>query len=355
MIKFSKEVRLVSVFAFVLLFGILVSTFSSNERTAASPTISSEQMKEGYKITVDSETVCIVDDEKTANQLIDDLLTKAKLYYSADKVYSPVNEIEVLKGEFKESAFLEDDEAKALMGVDVILGSPTVETESGEKITLSLSEMIIAEKFVETDFETKYEYTYGVSQSYEKVLSEGEKGVIKQLYNIKEINGEKMSETLVLETVLSEATDRVVEIGVTPSMQLASAELAFFIKPYDGKISSDYGYRYLNGYEFHTGIDIVAKSGSCNGKTAVAAADGVVVESGYSSSRGNYVIIEHEYGFSTVYMHFKKRLVSAGDTVSAGDPIGLIGSTGRSTGPHLHFEIRLNGKHTNPENYLSFK
>ncbi len=356
-VNISKRFRLISFCFLAVMLSVLVFIFASNEMMTASDSSVSEVVKvkkEGYEIKIDSETVCIVHNEETANKLVDDLLIKAKIYYSAEKTYSPINQIEVLKGEFIEDLFSDEKEAKSLMGVDVILGSPTVKTKLGE-ITLSLSEVVITEKFVETGFKTKYEYTYGVSQSYEKVLSEGEKGIIKQLYQSKEINGETVSETLVLETVLSEATDRVIEIGVTPSMQLASADLAFFIKPYDGKISSDYGYRYLNGYEFHTGIDLVAKKGSCYGKNAVAAADGVVIESGYSSSRGNYVIIKHEYGFSTVYMHFKKRLVSVGDTVSAGDPIGLIGSSGRSTGAHLHFEIRLNGKHTNPENYLSFK
>ena len=242
-----------------------------------------------------------------------------------------------------------------MCGVCVVLGEPAVETISGEKIIISLCETAITEKLKETEFNTRYEYTYGVSNSYETVLSEGKTGVVKEIYETKKIDGKIVSETLVLDSVVSEPTDKVVEIGVTPSMQLASSELAYFIKPYDGIISSPYGYRYFNGYQFHTGIDLVASDGSCYGDTVVAAADGVVIDAGLSSTRGYYIIIEHEFGFVTEYMHFKSQLVSKGDVVSAGDPIGTIGSTGRSTGPHLHFEIILNGKHTNPENYLSFK
>ncbi len=337
-----------------MLLSVIILSVSLNQKDDDTVTKTPE-LRVGYEILIDSKSVCVLDSKENAETLVEELLSKAVRYYGTDGKHSFVNKIDIVKGEFHPAAFYSENEAERSMGTNVVLGAPTVRTIAGEKITVSMTDTSFTEKYVETDFETRYEYTYGVNQSYEKIISEGKKGTVKQLYERKEIDGKTVSETLVWESVLNEPETQVIEIGVTPSMQLASAELAYFIKPYDGTISSDYGYRYLNGYEFHTGIDLVAKSGSCYGKTAVAAADGVVVESGYSSSRGNYVIIEHEYGFSTVYMHFKKRLVSKGDQVKAGDPIGTIGSTGRSTGAHLHFEIRLNGKHTDPENYLSFK
>ncbi len=351
MLNKLKNAKLFVLCALLLTVIILSVSLNKDEEKK----VSEPELQEGYEILIDSKSVCVLDSKANAEALVEELLSKAVRYYGTDGKYSILNRIDIVKGEFDPDVFYSENEAESSMGTNVVLGAPTVRTTEGEKITVSLSDVSFTEKYVETDFETKYEYTYGVNQSYEKVISEGKKGTIKQIYETKEIDGKTVQETLVWESVLSEPEIQVIEIGVTPSMQLASAELAYFIKPYDGVISSDYGYRYLNGYEFHTGIDLVAKSGSCYGKTAVAAADGVVVESGYSSSRGNYVIIEHEYGFSTVYMHFKTRLVSEGDKVKAGDPIGTIGSTGRSTGPHLHFEIRLNGKHTDPENYLSFK
>lgn len=99
----------------------------------------------------------------------------------------------------------------------------------------------------------------------------------------------------------------------------------------------------------HKGIDIGAPTGS----NIVAAADGTVTISTYSYSAGNYVMINHGGGVSTVYMHCSKLLVSVGDTVKKGDVIAKVGSTGYSTGPHLHFGIRQNGAYVNPSKYVS--
>ncbi len=99
----------------------------------------------------------------------------------------------------------------------------------------------------------------------------------------------------------------------------------------------------------HKGIDIGAPTGS----NIVAAASGTVTISTYSYSAGNYVMINHGGGVSTVYMHCSKLLVSVGDTVKQGDVIAKVGSTGYSTGPHLHFGIRQNGTYVNPSKYVS--
>ena len=126
------------------------------------------------------------------------------------------------------------------------------------------------------------------------------------------------------------------------------------------KITSPFGYRIhpISGVKkMHTGIDI----GNCGyGATIMAAADGKVIKAykpyngrntggtGY----GNYVIIDHGNGVTTLYGHCKNVYVSAGQTVSRGQRIATVGSTGSSTGPHLHFEVRINGSQKNPKNYL---
>ncbi len=99
----------------------------------------------------------------------------------------------------------------------------------------------------------------------------------------------------------------------------------------------------------HQGIDI----GAATGSNILAAASGDVVVSTYSYSAGNYIMINHGGGVYTVYMHASSRLVSVGDHVNQGDVIAKVGSTGYSTGPHLHFGIRYNGTYVNPRQYVS--
>ncbi len=116
-------------------------------------------------------------------------------------------------------------------------------------------------------------------------------------------------------------------------------------------ISSEFGYRVHPIYGrtiFHSGLDLAAPSGS----PILAAADGVVVAATYESSMGNYVMINHGDGLYTIYMHASALYVSAGQEVSAGQQIAAVGSTGNSTGPHLHFSVRLNGSYVSPWNYL---
>ncbi len=100
---------------------------------------------------------------------------------------------------------------------------------------------------------------------------------------------------------------------------------------------------------YHSGVDIAGTAGS----NVLAADSGTVQTATYSSSYGNYVVIYHSNGTTTLYGHMSSLLVSQGDTVSQGDVIGYVGSTGWSTGPHLHFEISVNGSRVDPLNYFS--
>lgn len=101
--------------------------------------------------------------------------------------------------------------------------------------------------------------------------------------------------------------------------------------------------------KFHNGIDLAASSGS----DILAAYDGQVVASSYSASMGNYVMIDHGNELYTIYMHASALYVSKGDVVAKGQKIAAVGSTGRSTGPHLHFGVRRNGNYVSPWNYIS--
>lgn len=117
-------------------------------------------------------------------------------------------------------------------------------------------------------------------------------------------------------------------------------------------ISSDYGNRMhptLGVERFHNGVDMAAPGGS----PVLAAYDGKVVAADYSSSMGNYLMVDHGDGLYTIYMHASALYVSKGDFVVKGQNIAAVGSTGRSTGNHLHFSVRLNGSYVSPWNYLS--
>ena len=122
--------------------------------------------------------------------------------------------------------------------------------------------------------------------------------------------------------------------------------------PASGRITSGFGSRTspIEGASTnHQGIDIGAASGS----GILAAASGTVVIATYSYSAGNYVMINHGGGIYTVYMHCSQLLVSEGQSVIQGQTIAKVGSTGYSTGPHLHFGIRADGKYVNPGKYVS--
>ncbi len=124
--------------------------------------------------------------------------------------------------------------------------------------------------------------------------------------------------------------------------------------PLKGKINSNFGYRkdpFKSKAGFHSGIDIDANYG----QPIVATADGVITEASWQSSYGKTVIIKHKDNYETLFGHLSKFEVKEGQEVKVGDVIGKAGSTGRSTGTHLHYEIIKDGKRVNPKTFLSLK
>lgn len=124
-----------------------------------------------------------------------------------------------------------------------------------------------------------------------------------------------------------------------------------FIWPASGRFTSPFGYRIhpiSRTRRMHTGIDIANSSGT----NIAASQNGKVIFTGYQGSYGKLIVIRHANGMETAYAHLSRISVSVGDTVTQGQSIGKMGSTGGSTGSHLHFEIRKNGTAVNPMNYL---
>ena len=119
-----------------------------------------------------------------------------------------------------------------------------------------------------------------------------------------------------------------------------------------GKINNEFGFRRNpfggRAYEFHPGMDIDGERGD----EVIAPANGTVITAGYKGGYGNMVEIDHGNGLTTRYGHLSKIEAEVGETITRGKLIGLVGSTGRSTGPHLHFELRLNDRPINPRHFL---
>ncbi|MGM0378262.1 MAG: peptidoglycan DD-metalloendopeptidase family protein [Bacillota bacterium] len=123
--------------------------------------------------------------------------------------------------------------------------------------------------------------------------------------------------------------------------------------PTKGKITSDFGYRkhpILKSWGEHTGVDIDTDLGN----PIKAAGAGVIIFSGYDGSYGNVIIISHGFGYKTIYAHNSENLVKEGSQVKKGQIIAKVGNTGRSTGPHVHFEIQKNNKPINPRKLVDF-
>jgi len=162
-------------------------------------------------------------------------------------------------------------------------------------------------------------------------------------------NGVEARREILEYTVVEEPVDQVREVGLKalPTWWPTGT----FAHPCPGYvyISSNFGYRKSFG-DNHTGIDLAANQG-----TPIYASDGgTVTVAGRVGNYGLVVYIDHGNGYVTRYAHCSKLLVKAGQKVAQGEKIALVGSTGKSTGPHCHFEIRYNGTAKNPKNYLKF-
>ena len=162
----------------------------------------------------------------------------------------------------------------------------------------------------------------------------------KTTKNIEEIDNNKLevAKANIIEKLDIDTTEAITNINGTKIAAL----------PVSGTISSRYGVSSSIRSSRHTGLDIAAAKGT----PIKVIADGKVTFAAYNGSYGYLVKVEHENGVESWYAHTSKMNVTVGQKVKAGDVIALVGSTGNSTGPHLHLEIRIDGKHVNPQNYL---
>lgn len=234
--------------------------------------------------------------------------------------------------------------------------------------TSNLNEEELIEKLKECDTITTYKY-YEVAlnneiKSYVKTIEEAEKVV-------NDIKEEFANDDLELNLQINEKYTESIENVDTNSLEVATANvengakelkeskenenalaivnnIKLSVLPVTGRITSRYGERSSLRRSTHTGLDI-----ACNTGTDIkVVSNGTVTFSGKKGSYGNLIIVDHGNGVETWYGHCSKLYAKVGDTVTAGDVVAAVGSTGNSTGPHLHFEIRINGECVNPQSYV---
>lgn len=223
-----------------------------------------------------------------------------------------------------------------------------------EKMTPVLSITTVEEATFKQLIPTEIQYVE-FSHLYKgqtQVYQQGSDGLKEVTVAVTKVNGEEVSRESVSENILSEPVITVIGYGAkekpVEDVVVTSSGSGNLIHPLKGSgtISSGYGSRWGG---FHKGIDFAASAGT----PIYAAAGGKVIYSGYNSGGyGNLIIIEHSNGYQTYYAHCSRLYANVGDSVSKGQRIAGVGSTGDSTGNHLHFEVRKNGTPVNPSNYL---
>lgn len=285
------------------------------------PAIKAEAAKGGETLTVDE-----------AFKL---LMTggKEEVVYVADKTES----LESVAKKFNMTV----DEIKALNANwedPLHKGSKINVLKAAPMITVTLDQEVKAQATV--PFKTVVREDAGQVKSVKKVERAGKAGVLETTTAIQSKNGKITSSVTESSRLVQEAVDQIVVVGTKEGVATGS-----FIKPTVGRLSSPFGPRWGR---FHYGIDLANRTGT----DVVAADGGVVTRVGMAGSYGNLIIIDHQNGTSTRYAHLSAYNVKVGDVVAQGQSIGKIGSTGRSTGPHLHFEVRVGGVAKNPLDFI---
>ena len=182
-----------------------------------------------------------------------------------------------------------------------------------------------------------------IPEGKEIVKQEGKEGIKLHHYFVYKINGKQVRKEPIKEEILQKPIKKVIIKGTKAVSSRGQGVLKW--PAAKGYVSSKMGQRWGR---MHKGIDIARPAN----RTIVAADDGTVISAGYDGGYGNKIVIDHHNGMRTVYAHLHSISVSAGQTVTQGQKIGIMGSTGNSTGVHLHFEVYQNGKLQNPLNYL---
>ncbi len=193
-------------------------------------------------------------------------------------------------------------------------------------------------------FEEQVTEDANIYQGSEKIIRAGANGITAITEKIERENGYIVNQTVIKSEVVAEPVMQMRAIGTKE--RPAHIGTGSFLRPYYGNVSSRFGSRRSGN---HTGVDITGTVGD----PIVAADNGTVIFSGWSGGYGKVIKIDHNNGYVTYYAHCNSLIADVGDVVEKGQTIATLGSTGNSTGPHVHFEVRYNGEVLNPMNFVN--
>lgn len=271
---------------------------------------------------------------------------------------------EILKEEITESSdkTIEDISLNKEPEYELKLVSRTENTEEKEVAQELKEETTVTYKYYEIAVQENVVEKVNTSEEAEELVNE-----IKEENDSEEIDLSIVEKYTQNEEEVDTSDLEVAKANVQETIQTAIEEIAqqkeeeerwnalpsingikLAVTPIEGTITSRYGVSSRLRKSTHTGLDISAVTGT----DIKVVADGTVISAGYSGSYGYLVKVDHGNGVETWYAHTSKMYVKKGDTVKAGDVIAGVGSTGNSTGPHLHLEIRVNGETVDPQDYL---
>ena len=235
----------------------------------------------------------------------------------------------------------------------------TENTEKDKIIEKAKEDATVTYKYYEVALNNNVVETVDTSKEAEELVSEIKNDGINENINLSIVekytsNSEEIKTNdleVAKRNIENKVSETIKEIEKQEEEENAIADIngiKLATLPVTGTISSRYGVSSRIRKSNHTGLDIAATTGT----PIKVMADGVVTNASYSGSYGNLVKVDHGNGVETWYAHTSKMYVKKGQEVKAGDIIAEVGSTGNSTGPHLHLEIRLNGEHINPQKYV---
>ena len=315
-------------------FTITVMDRLDSEKKVADAIIeNTDEISCGFAVKVNGEALTY-----TSNKEIKDYIEAARCRFfvdGAENTASFVDEVSVESGYYLNSKIEDEQTVKAKIDA---LQVKTVSTITSEKAIA---------------YSTKTQNRSDQYVGYTRVVKTGSNGVRRTVEKLETVNGAEAARTLVSSEVVKEPVARVIEQGTkvayASATEKAQAKAAGFIYPMKrGDVKKVTAY--WGDGRGHKGVDLAGDTGS----PIFASKEGTVIFAGWDGNYGYSVVIDHGNGFKTRYAHNSALCVKKGATVSQGQQIARLGNTGRSTGPHLHFEILKNDKQVNPSAYIKF-